>query len=482
MSDSGSGTPGAETPLSRRSVLKGLAGAAGLAVVPGALLEACSSKKKSAAAPSSAAPSTSAPAPATTSAAQAPTSAAVAPSSSAPAAAGGNITFGSNYSDPSVKAAFATLTSGATTSTGVNIKVNTVDHNTFQNNISTYLQGTPDDLCTWFAGYRLQFFAAQNLLTPIDDVWQTISANFNAAGQALSKGLDGHYYMVPLYNYPWVVFYNKSVFAAKGYTVPTTWDDFVALAKKMKADGLIPFAFADKDGWPALGTFDIINLRVNGYDYHIKLMKHEVPWTDPGVTAVFKQWQEILPYCQSGATGRIWQNAALALEKKQAGMMFQGSNQVAANYKSTNASDLADLDFFVYPIINPTYGTDYMDAPTDGFMMPAKGNSSDAAAAKKVLEYIGTADAETNFLKTDAYDVGLANGLNPPSYSAIQQKAVTAIGACKSVAQFMDRDTIPDMATAMIKLIQGFIGDPSTSNIASIQKSAETQAKTIFAS
>ncbi|MDQ1495429.1 MAG: hypothetical protein QOG69_1912, partial [Actinomycetota bacterium] len=36
MSDSGSGTPGAETPLSRRSVLKGLAGAAGLAVVPGA--------------------------------------------------------------------------------------------------------------------------------------------------------------------------------------------------------------------------------------------------------------------------------------------------------------------------------------------------------------------------------------------------------------------------------------------------------------
>jgi multiple sugar transport system substrate-binding protein len=481
MSDSGSGTPGAETPLSRRSVLKGLAGAAGLAVVPGALLEACSSKKKSAAAPSSAAPTTSAPAPATTSAAVAPTSAAPAVSS-APPAAGGSITFGSNYSDASVKAAFATLATGATASTGVNLTVNTVDHNTFQNNISTYLQGTPDDLCTWFAGYRLQFFAAQNLLTPIDDVWQTISSNFNAAGQSLSKGLDGHYYMVPLYNYPWVVFYDKSVFAAKGYTVPTTWDDFVALAKKMKADGLIPLAFADKDGWPALGTFDIINLRLNGYDYHIKLMKHEVPWTDPGVTAVFKQWQEILPYCQTGATGRIWEDAATALEKKQAGMMFQGSNQVAANYQSTNAADLADLDFFVYPIINPTYGTDYMDAPTDGFMMPAKGKSSDAAAAKKVLAYIGSADAETTFLKTDAYDVGLANGLNPPSYNAIQQKAVTAIGACKAVSQFMDRDTIPDMATAMIKLIQSFIDNPSTSNIASIQKSAETQAKTIFSS
>ena len=55
MSDSESGTPGAQSPLSRRSVLKGLAGAAGLAVVPGALLEACSSSKKTATAPTSAA-------------------------------------------------------------------------------------------------------------------------------------------------------------------------------------------------------------------------------------------------------------------------------------------------------------------------------------------------------------------------------------------------------------------------------------------
>ena len=34
-----------------------------------------------------------------------------------------------------------------------------VDHNTFQDQISTYLQGTPDDVFTWFAGYRMRFFA-----------------------------------------------------------------------------------------------------------------------------------------------------------------------------------------------------------------------------------------------------------------------------------------------------------------------------------
>jgi multiple sugar transport system substrate-binding protein len=430
--------------VSRRTALKVLGGAAGLAAAPSVLAACSSSKTKSS-------------------------------GTSQGATTGGSITFGSNYSDAAPKAAFATLCQAATAKTGTKISINTTDHNTFQSNISNYLQGTPDDLATWFAGYRMQFFAAQKLLTPLDDVWDKIGGTFNDAAKNLSKGLDGHYYFVPLYNYPWVVFYNKSVFASKGYTVPTTWDAFVTLAKQMQKDGLVPLAFADKDGWPALGTFDIINMRVNGYDYHIKLMKHEIPWTDKGVTAVFNQWAEILPYAQKGATGRIWQDAAKALENKQAGMMFQGSNQVAANYAAAN---LADLDFFVYPVINEQFGTDFMDAPTDGFMLPKK--AKNPSPAKGVLEAIGTAEAESAYLKTDQWDVGLANGLVAPSYNAIQKKAVVEIGKCKNVAQFMDRDTVPDMATAMIKLIQAFIDNPSSSSISSIQKSAEDQAKTIF--
>src|SRR5438445_10195219 len=119
-----------------------------------------------------------------------------------------------------------------------------------------------------------------------------------------------------------------------------------------------------------------------------------------------------------------------------------------------------------------------MDAPTDGFMLPEKGKHEDAA--KAVLEYIGTGDAESTFLRTDHWDVGVAQGLVAPTYNAIQKKSTTAISACKAVSQFMDRDTVPDMATAMIKEIQSFIDNPSSSNVSSVQKSAEAQAKQIF--
>src|SRR5947209_12872997 len=176
--------------FSRRAALRGLATAAGLVTVPGALA-ACSS-------------STSSTGSASTS------SASAGGSSASPATSGGTISFGSNYSDPAPKQAFAALVGNAKKATSVNISVNTVDHNTFQNDITSYLQGTPDDLATWFAGYRMQYFAAQGLALPLDDVWAKIGGNFSASVKTLSTGLDGHQYFVPIYNYPWVVFYNKS--------------------------------------------------------------------------------------------------------------------------------------------------------------------------------------------------------------------------------------------------------------------------------
>ena len=392
----------------------------------------------------------------------------------------GSITFGSNYSDPAPKQAFAALTKAATKSTGVKIDINTVDHNTFQNNITSYLQGTPNDLFTWFAGYRMQVFANQGLIEPIDDVWDKIGANFPDSAKALSKGTDGHYYIVPIYNYPWVVFYNKSTFQEKGYQIPTTWDEMMTLCKKMKSDGLIPFAFGQQDGWPALGTFDIINLRMNGFDYHMKLMQHKVPWTDSKVTDVFNQWAELMPYVQSGATGRIWQDAVKTLESKQAGMIFQGTNQVAAQYV-TDGANLDDLDFFVYPKINPQWGQDYMDAPADGFCLAKRAKNVDPA--KKVLEYIGTGQAESSYLHYDKWDVALATDANVPSYNAIQTKSVEVIKACKNVAQFFDRDSDPGFADNIsAAAIDKFINSPTPSTIKSIQTSLEAQAKTIFTS
>src|SRR5258706_6054387 len=99
-------------------------------------------------------------------------------SASAPAA-GGKITFGSNYSDDVPKKAMQAVVDAFTAKNGIAVSVNTVEHGKFQDTINAYLQATPDDTFTWFAGYRMRFFAAQELATDISDVWTKVSANYS---------------------------------------------------------------------------------------------------------------------------------------------------------------------------------------------------------------------------------------------------------------------------------------------------------------
>ena len=300
----------------RRDFLRRGMFAAGLLIGP-SLLAACAGGAATPTAAPAAAPTTApaakpttAPAAAPTTAPAAPTAAAkptVAPTTAPAAATAANaVTVGSNYSDAVPRKAMQDVFDAFTKKTGIPVTVNTVDHNTYQEQINTYLQGKPDDVFAWFAGYRMQFFAAQGLSMQIDDLWQKVGSNYSDAMKAASTGADGHQYFVPIYNYPWAVFYRKSVFSEKGYKIPKTLDDLNGLASQMQKDSVVPFAFADKQGWPAMGTFDIMNMRTNGYDFHISLMAGKESWTDPKVKQVFTTWKDMLPFHQDGALARRW--------------------------------------------------------------------------------------------------------------------------------------------------------------------------------
>jgi multiple sugar transport system substrate-binding protein len=385
------------------------------------------------------------------------------------------VTFGSNYSDEVPKKATESVLKGFETKSGKTVKINTVDHNSFQENINRYLQGSPDDVFTWFSGYRMQFFAKQNLATDVSAVWKDIGGNFSDALKAASTGEDGKQYFVPFYYYPWAFFYRKSLWQQRGYTPPKTLDELKTLSAKMKTDGITPIAFADKDGWPAMGTFDYLNMRINGYDFHVSLMAGKEAWTDAKVKSVFDTWRGLMPLHQEGANGRTWQEAAQSVQQKKSGMyllgMFVG--------QQFTGDDNADLDFFAFPEINSEHGQDSVEAPIDGFMVSKKAKNT--AGAIELMKYLGTADAELTYLASDPNNIACNKNADTSKYSALQKKAVELVGSAKHISQFLDRDTRPDFAsTVMIPSLQKFINDPK--DIDGLCKDIETQKKTIFAS
>ncbi len=382
----------------------------------------------------------------------------------------GVVTVGSNQVDEVPKAAVAEVMKGFTE---IELKINRTAPNDFQENINSYLQGGPDDVFSWFAGYRMQFFAAQGLVGDISDVWSDIGDDYSDAMKQQATGADGKQYIVPFTYYPWAFYYRKSVWQERGYEAPATLDDLVALATRMQGDGLVPIAFADSDGWPAMGTFDYLNMRINGYDFHRELMAGEQQWTSTEVKNVFDAWRGLLPYHQPDALGRTWQEAAQTLQRGESGMYLLGMF-VGQQFPEEERDD---LDFFPFPELDSSVGTDAVEAPIDGYMMAA--DPRNESGAKKLLTYIGSPEAVEAYLTKDPNVIGANDRTDTGGYSELVKKAAELVTNAASISQFLDRDTRPDFAsTVIIPSFQQFLSEPN--NVDGLTKDIEDQKNSIF--
>ena len=386
---------------------------------------------------------------------------------------GATVKFGINEAEGSGPAydRLAAIAKAYTKETDTEVALNAVDHNTFQESINTYLQGTPDDVFTWFAGFRMAQFAEAGLISDLSDQWPIDGLNDSFKQAATAP--DGKQYFVPVSYYPWALFYRKSIFEKNGWTAPETNDDFMELMKDMQGKGLTPIAFGDKDGWPAMGTFDILNMRLNGFDFHMSLMAGEEAWDGDEVKGVFETWKTLLPFHQADPLGRTWQEAATSMGKGESGMYLLGTFVVDA------VADVADdLDFFTFPELDSAIGADALDAPIDGFCVSAAGKNQDAG--KAMAKWLGSAvAADAGNEGADAPFIAANSGASTSTYTALQQKSAEVVGAAANIAQFMDRDTNADFAnTVMIPSIQAFLKNPD--DIDGVTSSIQEQADSIF--
>ena len=148
-----------------------------------------------------------------------------------------------------------------------------------------------------------------------------------------------------------------------------------------------------------MGTFDILNMRINGYDFHVSLMAGKESWEDAKVKTVFDTWKGMLPLHQPGSLGRTWQEAAQ-------GSGEEGRHVLLGTFATQQfqPAPSADVDFFAFPEVDSAHGTDSIDAPIDGYMMSAKPKNE--AGAKALLEYLASAEAENIYLKSDPSVIG----------------------------------------------------------------------------
>jgi multiple sugar transport system substrate-binding protein len=245
----------------------------------------------------------------------------------------------------------------------------------------------------------------------------------------------------------------------------------------MKKDRLTPIAFGDKDGWPAEGMFDMLNLRLNGYDFHMDLMSGKAKWTDARVTAVFEAWRQIVPFCSSGSTDSTWEQACDAVTRKTAGMYYIGLF-MTSRVVAVDPTAVDDLDFFPFPYFGNAFDSERaMEAPIDIVTIAAKSPTlaADLANAKAYLEFWARGSTQLLMYQADKSFIPVASDTDTSRLDPLSRKAFEMLGQAQRVTQFMDRDTRPDFAGAngmQIQLIR-FLEKPDQ-DLATLQANIQS--------
>ena len=238
-----------------------------------------------------------------------------------------------------------------------------------------------------------QIVSLEDLGFNIDQLNTLVGKSFMDLG--LYKGK--HWGLPTNINLKSMIWYPKKAFDAKGYKVPTTWNELMALSAKIKADGSTPwcagFESGGASGWPATDWLEDIMLRTAGPATYDKWWKHEIPFNDPSVKKAAQLFGKVM-FTPGWVLGGAKAAADLAFADAPKPMfdnppkcwLHRQANFIAAQFPATAKAGV-DYDWFEFPPIDQQ-GVLY------GGELTVVGSHANKAVAKDFLTRFIAADVQ----------------------------------------------------------------------------------------
>ncbi|WP_208350131.1 ABC transporter substrate-binding protein [Pseudaestuariivita rosea] len=359
----------------------------------------------------------------------------------------------------------------------LNIETTVIDREAYKTQIRNFLTANPPDVATWYAANRMRPYVEAGLFEDISDLWAEPAIAENLASTKGALTIDGKQWGVPYTYYQWGVYYREDIFNELGLTEPTTWEEEKANCQVILDSGRKCYTIGSKFLWTAGGWFDYLNMRTNGFDFHMALANGEIAWTDDRVKQTFANWRELI---DMGAfidnhQSYSWQEALPFMINGDATAYLMGNFAVAHMREAGLTDD--QIDFYQFVEITP--GLEKAeDAPTDTFHIPSQAENKEAA--REFLRFVVSAEQQTiinNGENLGQLPVNASSSIDQDEFLE-QGFEMLSSNSPGGIAQFFDRDAPAEMASVAMEGFQEFMVIPD--NLEDILQRLEAARQSIY--
>jgi alpha-glucoside transport system substrate-binding protein len=204
-----------------------------------------------------------------------------------------------------------------------------------------------------------------------------------------------------------LVWYPKQPFEARGYEVPETWDELMALSDRIVADGGTPWCIGiesgNATGWVGTDWVEDILLRTASPEVYDAWARHDLPFNSPEIRRVFAIMGQIWlndDYVYGGVANistESWSDSAVHLFEDPPGCYLHRQASFVLHSFPQTVRYGQDYDFFYLPPIDPEFGHPVLGSG-DIFAM-----FNDRPEVREVMRYLTTAESARALVEGGGY-------------------------------------------------------------------------------
>jgi ABC-type glycerol-3-phosphate transport system substrate-binding protein len=331
---------------------------------------------------------------------------------------------------------------------------------------------TAPDIADLFAGSYLSqlipYLTNLNSGVGVSLLKSAKGANFYAKGSNIANGTYG----VPAADQFYNAFYNKSLFTKAGISaVPTNWTQLFADCTKLKAKGILPFAYGAQGGGAEMGTHEDLSYLASALPLKQwnGLYNGTVKYNSPAMVSQVEQWQKIYSDKCTNTDALTNQTPLEAFAKGKAAMIVGGSWLI-----QTFAPLGKNLGSMIPPFSAKPQHT-IVELPGGGYGVPS--SSKNVKLAEQFLAFLLTKQSQEIVAQSGQPPVVTA-GVKVTNKAVVQLLNLAHSGKFQQYPMF-DNFTASSVTDALDKeLGPAFVGQKSaTAALSDLDKTTQSLPK-----